>query len=60
MGNKNKELKKKCREIYLESLGVKDYPIGVDLGPKADHFLSRVYLNLREYPKFYNLGMNKQ
>ena len=43
MGNKNEELKKKYREIYLESLGVKDYPIGIDIGPKANHNLTRVY-----------------
>ena len=57
MGSKNKELKKKYREIYLESLGVKDYPIGIDLGPKANHFLSRVYYH-EHHSKFGTMPLD--
>ena len=43
MGNKNKHLKKRYRDEFINSLGMSYYPIGIDLGSRANHFLSRVY-----------------
>ena len=45
MGNKNKDKKKQYRQQYLESLGERDFPelVQLDMGPKVNHFLSRVY-----------------
>ena len=45
MGNKNKDKKKAFRRNYLDELGDKDFPelVGLNLGPRVTHFLSRVY-----------------
>ena len=34
-GNKNKHLKKKYRDEFVNSLGMSYYPIGIDLGLKS-------------------------
>lgn len=45
MGNKNRDKKKAFRRRYLDELGDKDFPelVGLNLGPRVTHFLSRVY-----------------
>ena len=45
MGNKNRDKKKAFRRKYLDELGDKDFPelVGLNLGPRVTHFLSRVY-----------------
>ena len=45
MSNKNKDKKKAFRRKYLDELGDKDFPelVGLNLGPRVTHFLSRVY-----------------
>ncbi len=43
MGNHNKDKKLRYRKQFLKDLLVQDIPIGLDLGPRANHFLSRVY-----------------
>ena len=45
MSNKNNDKKKAFRRKYLDELGDKDFPelVGLNLGPRVTHFLSRVY-----------------